>query len=47
MTEYFLSTDSLGRDVLSRIIFGARTSVIVGLAVFSINSVVAGVIGIV
>ena len=40
-TEYLLGTDHLGRDMLSRLIFGARVSVVVGLvAVF-----VAGVVG--
>jgi ABC-type dipeptide/oligopeptide/nickel transport system permease subunit len=30
--EFLLGTDNLGRDMLSRIIYGARTSLIVGLA---------------
>ena len=39
--EHLLGTDHLGRDVLSRLIFGARVSMVVGFtAVF-----VAGVIG--
>jgi peptide/nickel transport system permease protein len=39
--EYLLGTDHLGRDVLSRLIFGARVSIVVGfLAVIA-----AGVIG--
>ena len=29
-TEYLLGTDQLGRDVLSRLIFGARVSMVVG-----------------
>src|SRR5689334_19147761 len=28
--EYLLGTDSVGRDVLSRLIYGARTSMVVG-----------------
>jgi peptide/nickel transport system permease protein len=40
-TEYLLGTDHLGRDVLSRLIFGARVSVIVGFTAV----IVAGVIG--
>src|SRR2546426_9506762 len=39
--DHLLGTDHLGRDVLSRLIFGARISVIVGLTVV----IGAGVIG--
>jgi peptide/nickel transport system permease protein len=39
---HVLGTDHLGRDVLSRIIYGARVSLIVGLAV----ALVAGLIGV-
>jgi peptide/nickel transport system permease protein len=39
--EYLLGTDHLGRDVLSRLIFGARVSVVVGFTAV----IVAGVIG--
>ena len=45
--RFWLGTDHLGRDILSRIIFGARVSVIIGLAAstFStINSVIIGMI---
>ena len=40
-TEYLLGTDQLGRDVLSRLIFGARVSMVVGITAV----VVAGLIG--
>jgi ABC-type dipeptide/oligopeptide/nickel transport system permease subunit len=30
--DYILGTDNLGRDILSRIIYGARISIIVGFA---------------
>ncbi|HEX3860527.1 MAG TPA: ABC transporter permease [Stellaceae bacterium] len=40
-TEYLLGTDQLGRDVLSRLLFGARVSVVVGITAVA----VAGVIG--
>src|SRR5437773_7968500 len=39
--DHLLGTDHLGRDVLSRLIFGARISVIVGLTVV----IVAGFVG--
>jgi len=31
--EFLLGTDGLGRDVLSRVIYGARVSMVVGLGV--------------
>jgi peptide/nickel transport system permease protein len=40
--RYLLGTDHLGRDVLSRLIYGARVSMVVGLTAV----IVAGVIGI-
>jgi peptide/nickel transport system permease protein len=36
---YVLGTDQLGRDILSRVIYGARTSVIVGVMVVFISGV--------
>jgi peptide/nickel transport system permease protein len=43
--KYPLGADQLGRDILSRIIHGARISVIIGLSATSINLVVALLIG--
>ncbi len=43
--QYSLGADQLGRDILSRIIHGARISVIIGLSATSINLVVALLIG--
>ncbi len=43
--RYLLGTDQLGRDFLSRIMFGARLSLLVGLSATTINVVVAVLIG--
>ncbi len=42
---YPLGTDHLGRDLLSRVIYGARLSMVVGLAATALNVVVALLIG--
>lgn len=44
-SEHILGADHLGRDMLSRIIYGARISVIVGLSVSSIAVVLSTSIG--
>ena len=43
--RYLLGTDQLGRDFLSRLIYGARLSLTVGLAATTLNVVVAVLIG--
>ena len=43
--QYLLGTDHVGRDFLSRIIYGARISMAVGLAATALNVVVAVLIG--
>ena len=44
-SQYLLGTDQLGRDLLSRIITGARLSIFVGLSATAVNAVVAVLIG--
>jgi peptide/nickel transport system permease protein len=44
-TRYLLGTDELGRDILSRIIWGARTSVTIGLAVVAFSVVLGTATG--
>ena len=43
--EFWLGTDSLGRDVYARMIYGARISLLVGLSVALISVVSGAVIG--
>jgi len=45
-STFLLGTDNLGRDILSRIIFGARISVIVGLTATLISTFISTLIGI-
>ncbi len=45
--EHWLGTDNLGRDVLSRIIFGARTSLIIAIGATAVSVVVGETLGII
>ncbi|MEA3156492.1 MAG: peptide/nickel transport system permease protein [Betaproteobacteria bacterium] len=45
--EHWLGTDSFGRDVISRIIYGARTALAVGFLASFIGSTVGAIIGVV
>ena len=44
-TQYLLGTDQLGRDLLSRLIYGARLSLYVGLSATTIDVLVGILIG--
>jgi peptide/nickel transport system permease protein len=44
-SAYWFGTDELGRDVLSRVIYGARVSIPFGLALVAISGVVGVVVG--
>jgi peptide/nickel transport system permease protein len=43
--EHWLGTDQMGRDMLSRIIYGARISVIIGFAATAFSIIISTVIG--
>src|SRR5688572_20689305 len=45
--EHWLGTDSFGRDVLSRIIYGARTALAVGFLASLTGSTLGAIIGVV
>jgi len=44
---YPLGTDAIGRDIVSRLIFGARLSLLIGIAVVALSIVVGIVLGLV
>src|SRR5918996_6613880 len=45
--RFWLGTDLLGRDLLSRLIFGARTSLIIGIAANGVAVLVGSMLGVV
>jgi peptide/nickel transport system permease protein len=44
---YLLGTDQLGRDVLSRMVFGTRVSLTIGFAAVAVGGMVGGLLGLV
>jgi len=45
--SYLLGTDAIGRDILSRLIYGARLSLLIGIAVVALSIVVGITLGLV
>jgi len=43
--EHLLGTDKLGRDILSRILYGARISLLVGISTVTISLVIGLLVG--
>lgn len=46
-SAHWLGTDAIGRDLLSRIIYGTRTSLFVGLTVVGISTFVGTILGVI
>ncbi|MQB46252.1 ABC transporter permease [Rhizobium sp. ICMP 5592] len=47
LSGYWLGTDGQGRDVLARVVYGARTSLIVGLAAVAFSGAIGLVLGLI
>jgi peptide/nickel transport system permease protein len=46
-SEHWLGTDPVGRDTLSRIIYGSRTSLLVGICAVSISTLIGASLGLI
>ena len=46
-SEYLLGTDQLGRDVLSRILYGSRISVLIGISAVIVGGMIGASLGLV
>ena len=45
-TQFWMGTDNLGRDIWSRVVYGARISVTVGFATIALTTLLATIIGV-
>jgi peptide/nickel transport system permease protein len=46
-SKYLLGTDTLGRDLLSRLLYGARTSLVIGLVANGVAVMIGMIVGVV
>jgi peptide/nickel transport system permease protein len=46
-TEHYLGTDALGRDMFSRIIYGARTAIIIACGVLGMAAIIGSILGLI
>src|SRR4249920_3169242 len=44
--NHLLGTDDFGRDILSRVIYGARISMLLGLGAVAISTLLAAILGV-